>query len=148
LPFAPSISRSSTRQLKTILAAERFDLLAQAFDDRDQPKRADVRLGDVENLFRSTGLDEFGQHLAAVMVRVLDLAVELAVRERAGAAFAELHVRFRIEHRLAPQAPGVLGAFRTTLPRSRMIGRKPIWASTSAASSPHGPVPTITGRGA
>jgi hypothetical protein len=43
-------------------------------------------------------------------MRVLDLAVKLAVGERAGAALAELHVRFRIEHRLAPEAPGVLGA--------------------------------------
>ena len=44
------------------------------------------------------------------MARVLDLAVELAVGEGAGAAFAELHVRLRVEHALAPQAPGVLGA--------------------------------------
>jgi hypothetical protein len=41
---------------------------------------------------------------------VLDLAVELAVGEGAGAAFAELHVGFGVEGVLAPQAPGVLGA--------------------------------------
>ena len=45
------------------------------------------------------------------IARILDLAVELAVGEGAGAAFAELHVRFGIEHAAAPQAPGVLGAF-------------------------------------
>ncbi len=44
------------------------------------------------------------------MARVADLAPQLAVGERAGAAFAELHVRLRIELALAPQAPGVLGA--------------------------------------
>ena len=44
------------------------------------------------------------------MLRVLDLAVELAVGKGAGAAFAELHVGFGVEHALAPQAPGVLGA--------------------------------------
>jgi len=43
--------------------------------------------------------------------KVPNLAPQLAVRERAGAAFAELHVRLRIELALAPQAPGVLGAF-------------------------------------
>ena len=95
---------------EAILAAERLDRGAQAFDHRHQPERADMRLGDVEDFLRRAGLDEFGQHLAAEMVRVLDLAVQLAVGERAGAAFAELHVGFRIEHRLAPEAPGVLGA--------------------------------------
>src|ERR1044072_4571218 len=95
---------------EAIFAAERLDLLAQAFDDRHQPEGPDVRLGDIQNLFRSAGLDEFGQHLAASVLRVLDLAVQLAVGERAGAALTELHVRFRIEHGLAPQAPGVLGA--------------------------------------
>ncbi|MNY34435.1 hypothetical protein D3C86_1687760 [compost metagenome] len=44
------------------------------------------------------------------MPGVLDLAVELAVRERARAAFAKLYVRLGIEHALAPQAEGVLGA--------------------------------------
>jgi hypothetical protein len=44
-------------------------------------------------------------------LRILDLAVELAVGKGAGAALAELHVRLRVELALAPQAPGVLGAF-------------------------------------
>ena len=52
-------------------------------------------------------LDELGQHLAAEEARVLDLAVELAIGERAGAAFAELDVGFGIEHASAPEAPGV-----------------------------------------
>src|SRR5690606_9772608 len=70
----------------------------------------DVRLVDVEDLVRRTGLDEFLQHLAAAVLRVLDLAVQLAVGEGTGAAFAELHIGLGVEHALAPQAPGVLGA--------------------------------------
>ena len=78
---------------------------AHALDHRHQPERADVRLGDVEDFGRRAGLDELGQHLAAVMVRVLDLAVELAVGERAGAAFAELHVGFRIRAPSGARSP-------------------------------------------
>ena len=63
-----------------------------------------------EDFLRRAGFDEFGQHLAGQVAGVLDLAVELAVGECAGAAFAELHVGFRVEHAAAPQAPGVLGA--------------------------------------
>jgi hypothetical protein len=43
------------------------------------------------------------------VLRILDLAVKLAVREGTRAAFAELHVRFRVEHRLAPQPESILG---------------------------------------
>ena len=53
--------------LEAILAAERFDRLAHAFHDRHQPERADMRLGDREDFGRRAGLDEFGQHLAAVI---------------------------------------------------------------------------------
>jgi hypothetical protein len=70
-----------------------------------------VRFADVEDFRRRARLDELFQHLAAVKLRVLDLAVQLAVGEGAGAAFAELDVRFRVQRVLAPQAPGVLGAF-------------------------------------
>ena len=44
------------------------------------------------------------------MPRVLDLAVELAIREEPRAALAELHVRLRGQRALAPQPPRVLGA--------------------------------------
>uniref|UniRef100_A0A1I7ZAM4 TetR_C_1 domain-containing protein n=1 Tax=Steinernema glaseri TaxID=37863 RepID=A0A1I7ZAM4_9BILA len=63
-----------------------------------------------QDLVRRTGLDELVQHLTAVMLRVLDLAVQLAVGEGAGTAFAKLHVGLGVEYALAPQAPGVLGA--------------------------------------
>ncbi len=92
------------------LAAEALDLGAHLLDHADQAEGADVRLGDEADLFRRAGADEFVEHLAREMARIADLAPELAVGERAGAAFAELHVRFGVEHAAAPQAPGVLGA--------------------------------------
>src|SRR5690242_8987623 len=91
---------------EAILAAQILDGLADALDDGDEAKGADVRLGDVQDLVRRAGLDEFRQHFAAVVVRILDLAIELAVRERAGAALAELDVRLGVKYRAAPQAPG------------------------------------------
>ena len=69
-----------------------------------------MRLADVHDLFRRAGADEFVHHLAGVELRILDLAVELAVGEQTGTAFAELHVGFRRQGLLAPQRPGVLGA--------------------------------------
>ena len=95
---------------KAILAAELLDRAAHVFHDGDQPEGADMRLGEIEDFGRRAGLDELGQHLAAVVMRVLDLAVQLAVGERAGAAFAELHIGFRVQLAPPPQAPGVLGA--------------------------------------
>ena len=76
----------------------------------DQPEGADVRLGDVQDLSGAPALTNSVEHLARQVARVADLAPQLAVGEGAGAAFAELHVRLGVEHALAPQAPGVLGA--------------------------------------
>jgi hypothetical protein len=101
--------------LETDLTAERDDLLAQPLYDLHQLEGADVRVRHVQDLGRRAGVDELLHHLAAQVARILDLAVELAVGEGAGAAFAELHVRFRVEHVLAPQAPGVLGPFAHVL---------------------------------
>jgi hypothetical protein len=95
---------------KADLATQRFDLRTHLLDHADQAEGADVRLGHVEDFFGRTGLHKLGQHLAREVARVADLAPQLAVAEGAGAAFAELHVRFGVQHALAPQAPGVLGA--------------------------------------
>ncbi|MNV38859.1 hypothetical protein D3C71_1304220 [compost metagenome] len=92
-------------------AAQFGDGVAHDFDHAHQAERADVRLADVQNFFRRAGQHKFLQDLFAVVLGVFDLAVQLAVRERARAAFAELHVRLGVQDALAPQAPGVLGAF-------------------------------------
>src|SRR5205085_11333198 len=89
------------------LAAEPLDVVAHPLDDADQAEGADVRLGDPEDLFRGAGTDQLVEDLARQVARVADLAPQLAVRERSGAAFAELHVRFRVEDAAPPQAPGV-----------------------------------------
>ena len=96
---------------EAVFAAQRDDVLAHLLDHLDQPEGADVRLADIHDFLGRAGLDELGQHLAAVVFRVLDLAIQLAVRKGAGAAFAELDVRLRIEFALAPEAEGVDGAF-------------------------------------
>jgi len=96
---------------KTILPAQLLDGLAQTFHHGDQAEGADMGMGLGENFLGRAGLDEFVQHLAAQVAWILDLAVELAVAEGARAALAELDIGFGIEHRTAPQAPGVFGAF-------------------------------------
>jgi len=45
----------------------------------DQAERADMRLGDEQDLLGRAGLDEFAEHLARQMARVADLAPQLAV---------------------------------------------------------------------
>ncbi|MNF41832.1 hypothetical protein D3C84_228700 [compost metagenome] len=96
--------------LETDFTAQCLNFVTHGLDHAGQAEGADVRLADVEDFLRGAGLDEFGQDLAAMVLRVLDLAVQLAVGESPGTAFTELHVRFGVEHVLAPQAPGVLGA--------------------------------------
>jgi len=84
-----------------------------------------VRVRHVQDFGRRAGGDEFLHHLAAQVARVADLAVELAVGKGAGTAFAELHVAFRVELLLAPQAPGVLGAFAHGLAALQHDGLEP-----------------------
>jgi hypothetical protein len=81
--------------LEADLAAERDDLLAHACDHAREPEGADVRLVDPHDLGRRARAHELAHHLPTEVARVLDLAVELAVREQSRAAFAELHVRLR-----------------------------------------------------
>ena len=49
---------------EAIFAAQPLDRLAQAFDHRHQPERADMRVRLGQDFGRRAGLDEFGQHLA------------------------------------------------------------------------------------
>jgi hypothetical protein len=66
-------------------------------------------MGLGQDLVGRAGLDELLQHLAAQVAGILDLAVELAVREGARPALAELDVGLRVQLAAPPQAPGVLG---------------------------------------
>lgn len=133
-------------RFETHFTTQFVDGRTHLFHHADEAERADVRPAQIQDVVRRTGLDEFVQHLAAIVVRILDLAVQLAVGERPGPAFAELHVGFGVEHALAPQAEGVLGAFAHGLAAFRMMGRKPICARISPANRPHGPMPITTGR--
>lgn len=84
---------------------------AQALHHLDELECADVRVRGDEDFLRRAGRHELLHHLAPEVARVLDLAVELAVREGAGAAFAELHIALGVELAPPPQGPGVLRAF-------------------------------------
>ena len=97
-------------RLEADFATQGEDFGTNLLDHLDEAERADVRLADVQDFFRRARLHELIQHLAAVVLRILDLAVQLAVREGAGAAFAELHVRLRVQLALAPEAERVDGA--------------------------------------
>ena len=96
--------------LEAHLTAQRDDLGAHRRDHAREAERADVRAADVEDFLGRTGAHEFAHDLATVELRILDLAVQLAVREQAGTALTELHVGLRCQDSLAPQTPGVLGA--------------------------------------
>ena len=100
---------------ETDLPAQRNDLRAQALHHLHQLEGADVRMRHIQNFFGRARLHELGHHLAAQVARVLDLAVKLAIAEGTRATFAKLHIAFGVELALAPQAPGVLGAFAHVL---------------------------------
>src|ERR1700761_1742438 len=90
----------------------------------DQTKSADMRPAQIENVFRSTRFHELLEHLAAVVMRILDLAVELAVRECAGSTFTELHIGFGIEHGLAPQPERIFSTLTNSLAALENNGAK------------------------
>ncbi len=96
--------------LEAHFTAQRDDLLAHRGHHAGQAKGADVRLAHEEDFCRRAGAHELVHHLAAVELRVLDLAVELAVGEQARAALAKLHIGFGRQRVLLPQRPGVAGA--------------------------------------
>ena len=95
-------------RLEAHLAAQPQDLQPQVLHHRAQVIRADVGLGLIQNLLRRAHAHEGLQHLPAA--GILDAGVELAVRERARAALAELHVAGRIEGSARPEALHVLRA--------------------------------------
>ena len=108
---ATSMSKSSTRCSKRYSPPSASILTRSCSTTRTRRNVPMCGCAFDENFGRRAGGDEFGEHLPAEMPRVLDLAPQLAVGKRAGAALPELHVRFRVQHALPPEAPGVLGPF-------------------------------------
>ena len=87
------------------------------------------------------------------MARVADLAPQLAVAEGACAAFAELHVRLRIQLAAAPQAPGVLGALAHRLaalqhdrPQTHLCQHQRGEQAAGAEADDHRPWPSGHGK--
>ena len=101
--------KSSDLGLKAIFPAQRLNRRPHPLHHTHQPKGANVGVGFGENFRWGTRNDELLQDFPAKMARVLDLAIELAVRKGSSAAFAELHIRFGIELGATPKAPGVFG---------------------------------------
>ena len=89
---------------------------------------------DREDVWVGTTGDQLLQHLAAVMLRIAHLAVELAIGERASTPLAELGIRLGSNRKRPCQNPKVccVRCF-TGWPRSSSRGRRPIWARSSAA---------------
>ena len=90
------------------LAAVGEDHFTKPLHGVRQAVGADVRPGLPENFVRRAGGDEIVQHLPAAPV--MRAGVELAVRERARAALAELDVRFGV------QRAGLIECFHIRLP--------------------------------
>ncbi len=80
--------------LKAYFTAQCRNVGAHLFHHGYQFEGADVGLAHIKNFMRCTGFHEFGEHFAAMVHGIFDLAVELAVGKCTGAAFAELHIRF------------------------------------------------------
>src|SRR3989344_385420 len=128
------------------LAAEFEDFLAKISHDLDQPQRADVLLADVNDFFQRARVHEVFQYLTDMMPAILDAGMELAVGERTRADLAELHVGFRIEVALAPEAPHVLravahalAAFQNQRPEAHARQRQPGEQATGTGADDDGP---------
>ena len=93
---------------KEDLAAEGKDFPAEGGDHGLQSVCAHMGLGVREDFRRGAVGHEGFQHLAEI--RGFDTAGELTVREGAGAALAELHVRLRIQNALPFHGGNVLRA--------------------------------------
>ena len=97
--------------LKAKFAAERLDGFADVFNHFHESKRAHVRLAGIHDFIRRSGLDKLLQNLATVVLRILHLRPQFAVRKRARTAFAKLYVGLRVKLAFAPKRPRIFGPF-------------------------------------
>ena len=132
--------------LEAHLAAELDDLRAHLLDDAGQAECADVRLADEQDFLRCARAHELVHHLATVELRILDLAVELAVGEQPRPALAELHVGFGRQDFLAPQRPGVLRALAHVAAALEHDGLEAHLREQQRGKQTAGPKPTTSGR--
>ena len=56
-------------------------------------------------------MNKFMQYLAPIKFGVFNLTPKLAIGKGASAAFAKLHIGFRVQGIFTPQTPGILRAF-------------------------------------
>src|SRR6218665_1006508 len=64
---------------ETDFTAQRFNAGTHGFNHGHQLEGADMRLAHIEDFFRCASLHELREYLAAMMLWVLDLAIEFAV---------------------------------------------------------------------
>ena len=94
------------------LSTEFLDPCPQATHNRGQLERADVGMVVSEDLCIGPTGHKLLQHLAAVVLGITHLAVELAIGKGAGTTLTELGIGFRIKATLPPPEPeGLTGAF-------------------------------------
>ena len=110
---------------KSHLTAQFDDARAQVLHHLDQLESADVGVGFHQYFGGRACSHKLLHHLASQVARVFDLAPELAVRKRACAAFAKLHIALRVKRVFAPQVPGVFGALSYGGPTLQHQGSKP-----------------------
>ncbi len=109
-------------RLPAIFAAQPLDGRADALDHRDETEGADMRMRLGQYVVGRAGVHELLQHLAAEEARVLDPAIELAVREGPAPPSPNWTLLSGLSTARRHRPHVSLVRSRTTLPRSRMIG--------------------------
>ena len=111
--------------LKTVFAAERNNFGTNILHDLRQPIGAEVRLGQIQNLFRRACSRQLAKNFGRVHI-LFDAGHQFAVGKSTGAAFAELNVGILLQTAAAPETFHValplghrLAAFQHNRPGSR-----------------------------
>ena len=127
------------------LTTERENIRAHLLHHAHESERSNVRLTHIENLIRRASIHELAQYLASIVLRILDLAIQLAIRKRTCAAFTELRVRFRIKHAFAPHLECVLRPFTHSLAPFKHNRSKPRLRKDECSKQPRRSHPNHNG---
>ena len=106
----PGKGKTRAQGLKAHFPACLLDPLADLGDHPAQSVRAYMRFSFIQNRFRSACPDKSAQYLHRAAGAVIDLGVQLAVRECPGAALSELYVRGSIQNTGLPILLDICGA--------------------------------------